>query len=97
MGFFFIMKKQTCFIDFIKKPDVKIVHLEGPALMNGNELNLQKWEWWEQSKYYYFRKHKGIIVSLLVKKIQLLSLVFHYFLGPMKYPLLKTLKTTWKA
>ncbi|MBN2615544.1 MAG: glycosyltransferase family 2 protein [Bacteroidales bacterium] len=78
-------------------PDVKIIHLEGPALMKENKLNLEKWPVWEQSKYYYYRKHKGIIVSLLVKKIQLLSLVFHYLFGPMKYPLLKTLKTTWKA
>lgn len=78
-------------------PEVKIIHLEGPALMNHGKLRLEKWAVWEKSKYYYFRKHKGRITTLFVKELQLISLILHYFFGSTKYPLGKTLKITWKA
>lgn len=78
-------------------PEVKIVHIEGTALMENMTINLWKWSVWEKSKYYYFKKHKGVFMMLIAKVIQLISLVFHYFFGPMKYPLIKTLKITWKA
>lgn len=77
--------------------DVKIIHLEGPALFDGVKLNLEKWAFWEKSKYYYFRKHKGLFIAKIIKAIQLGSLIIHYFFGSSKYPLFKTLKITWNA
>lgn len=84
------------FVSYIL-PEVKIIHLEGPALISDNKLNLEKWDFWERSKYHYFRKNKGLGVSLLVKKMGLVSLIFHYFFGQMKYPLKKSFGITWKA
>lgn len=78
-------------------PEVKVMHLEGPAVMNNGKLDLEKWAIWEKSKYYYFRKNKGLLTALLVKKLQLISLIFHYFFGKIRYPLGKALKITWKA
>ncbi|MBE0649546.1 MAG: glycosyltransferase family 2 protein [Bacteroidales bacterium] len=78
-------------------PKVKIVHLEGPSLMRDGRLDMSKWMVWEKSKYHYFRKNKGFLTVLLVKKLQLISLVFHYFFGRTKYPLGKALGITWRA
>lgn len=78
-------------------PEVKILHLEGPSLMHEGRLDLNKWAIWEKSKYRYFRKHHGVLTVLLVKKLQLISLVFHYFFGRTKFPLVKAFGITWKA
>lgn len=103
-GFFLYYEEADLFYRLHQKgyasyilPKVKIVHLEGPALMHNGKLNLEKWAIWEKSKYHYFRKNNGLLTVMLVKKLQLISLVLHYFFGRTGYPLWKALKITWKA
>ncbi len=78
-------------------PQVKIIHLEGPSLLKNGKLNLEKWAFWEESKYYYFRKNRGLFAMLFVKKLQIFSLILHRFFGAKAYPLRKALKITWNA
>lgn len=78
-------------------PQVKIIHLEGPAMLKNGELNYGKWTFWEKSKYYYFRKNKGRFAAWIVKGIQLFSLLLHRFFGAKAYQLRKAVKITWKA
>ncbi len=78
-------------------PEVKIVHLEGPALLKDGRFNYEKWAFWEKSKYYYFRKNHGKWVAGLVKANQLFSLVLHRLFGEKVYRLKETLKITWNA
>ena len=78
-------------------PDVKIIHLEGAGMLKNGELNYEKWAVWEKSKYYYFRKHNGPFISLLVKGLQLFSLILHRLFGAKAYRLRKAFPITWKA
>ncbi len=78
-------------------PDVKIIHLEGTYLLKNNTFNYNTWAIWEKSRYYYFRKHKGLFVTGVVKSLQLLSFILQKIAGNRTFQLGKVLKITWKA
>ena len=88
--------QQAGYVSYII-PDVKIIHLEGPSMLKDGELNYQKWAFWEKSKYYYFRKNKGLFAAGMAKGMQIFSLILHRLFGAKAYKLRKALKITREA
>ena len=78
-------------------PDVKIVHLEGTTLLKEETFNYKTWSFWEKSRYYYFRKHRGAVVAGMVKTMQTFSFVIQKITGNRTFQLKKVLKITWRA
>lgn len=93
--FFYRMQKAN-YVSYIL-PDVKIVHLEGTSLLNEKAFNYKTWSFWEKSRYYYFKKHKGSIVTGMVKTMQIFSFIIQKISGNSTFQLKKVLKITWRA
>lgn len=57
-------------------PESKIIHLEGQS----NNNNLKKRKMYKKSQFYYFRKHYGFCVELVVKVIYLILYFFEWLI-----------------
>ena len=78
-------------------PQVKIIHFEGVTEVKNRSFNYSKWALWERSRYYYFKKNRGLFISTFIKYLQIFSFIFHYLFGSTSFSLSKVLRITINA
>ena len=92
----FYRLKNKGYLSFIL-PETRIIHIESVTMENLQTFNYKWWALFEKSRYYYYKKHYGSMISLLVKMMQIGSFMLNHFFGTTPIDTKRALQITLKA